>query len=238
VTPVPPVTVRPVVHTTDVPAWLAIFRVLGARILSADPLWTELELDRGRVTLSGLVHGAQEGEVVLGFETPDLTTYVEAVNPPPGMTVEPFSTQDYTSVRVVGRDGLDFLVDTTLAGGSVRDQPAAWVRAHWITPDVERTAEDVAALGPVPRARQENASCVGFDAERGVVLVQPSDGASAGVDISVEVRDVGAIRRLLADAGIAFETATGDRGEELRIPFPGRGDLFLAVVPSAAEEGP
>jgi hypothetical protein len=72
----PPLTVRPIVHTAHLSVWLDLFRALGPRTLTSDPMWTELQLDRGRVTLTILNRGAREGDVSLGSRPPTWTLSV------------------------------------------------------------------------------------------------------------------------------------------------------------------
>lgn len=232
---VPPVVVRPVVHTTDIPTWSSILQALGARTLSSDPLWTEVEFDRGRITLSGPVHGASDGEVVLGLETADLTAYAAALAAPdglpPGMTVEPYVTDDYSSLRVVARDGLDLLVDAELTGGSRPDAPESWVQAHWSTPNVHRAAEDLEALGFV-RAADSDVDAPDFDAWLGRVLVRPSAGRPSGWGLSIAVTDLDAARSRLLAADVLLDEADG--AGQFSVPFPGStGDSFTVVARGA-----
>jgi hypothetical protein len=177
---IPPLTVRPVVHTDYLAVWLGIFGALGAVALTADPMWTELQLDRGRVTLTALNRGAAEGDVSLGFETPGLGIYAASILPPDGMVVEKFVTEDYESLRVVGRDGTEFLIDERLAGPPLPEQAATAIRAVWVTSDVSRTAAELESLGLRRRLTQVNGRTIDLRAAEGDVLVHTSDGGPIG----------------------------------------------------------
>jgi hypothetical protein len=221
----PSLTVRPVVHTDHLAEWLAVFRALGAGTLSKDPMWTELQLDRGRVTLTALNRDATEGEVSLGFETPDLAAYGAAICPVDGMMVEPFVTEDYESLRVVGRDGMDFLVDELIPGPAVPVAAATSVRAVWLTPEVEQAARDLESLG-LRRTTAVDGPGIDLSAAEGDVLVRTSHGGPVAADVAVGVADLEAARRALLRAGIAHET--GDH--ELHVSIPGDGGGRLRIV--------
>ncbi|MBZ5736560.1 hypothetical protein [Nocardioides mangrovi] len=203
---IPPLTVRPVVHTAHLPVWMATLQALGAATISDDPMWTELQLGRGRVTLTELNRDAVEGEVSLGFETPDLAAYAARVRPPAGMVLEPFRTEGFESLRVVGRDGLEFLIDQTLGGGGNSvGSPAVSVHAMWITPDVERAAEDLKALGLRRRLSQGSGRVVDMQAGEGDVLVHISDGGPVDVDLALDVLDIESAHHALLNAQITHD---------------------------------
>jgi hypothetical protein len=79
-------------------------------------MWTELQLDRGRVTLTALNRGAAEGDVSLGFETPDLGVYAASVLPTDGMVVVT------SSPRTTSRCGSS--AATARTSSSTSDSPA------------------------------------------------------------------------------------------------------------------
>lgn len=226
---IPPLTVRPIVHTDHVDAWATILRCLGARTLTDDPMWTELELDSGRVTLSVLNRDAVEGEVVLGFETPDLEKYAAAVSPADGLAVTPFATDDYRSLRVVGRDGLEFLLDPELADETASPPqapglPRGRVRAVWRTPDSEATRVDLLRLGleEIPGDGND----VRLAAADGEVVVRAASSPPT-VDVEIVADDVTAAREALVAAGIA---GVVEQAPALHVPVPGT-DGHLVVRP-------
>lgn len=227
---IPPLTVRPIVHSAHLEEWLAIFRALGARTLTDHPLWTELELDLGRVTLSGLHDGVIEGEVSLGFETPSLEAYLAAVRPREGMTVERYTAEHGESIRVVGRDGLTFLVDERLPGGDLPEEPAAWVHALWITTDVAATAQDLESLGLRTRLTERNGRTTDLRAAEGDVLVHTNDGGPIGAGVAIDVTDLDAAHKALIDTGIGHDVIDEAHGRTLRVPFPGSPDNQLWIT--------
>ncbi|WP_085870644.1 MULTISPECIES: hypothetical protein [unclassified Nocardioides] len=227
---IPPLTVRPVVHTDHLAAWLEIFGTLGAVTLTADPMWTELQLDRGRVTLSALNRGAAEGDVSLGFETPDLEVYAASILPTDGMVVEKFVTEDYESVRLVSRDGTEFLIDKRIAGPPLPDQAVTSIRAVWVTSDVSRTAADLESLGLRRRLTQVNGRTVDLRAAEGDVLVHTSDGGPSGADVAVDVTDIQAAHKALMGADIAHDVIDETHGRTLQVPLPGGGDRTLWIA--------
>ncbi len=232
---VPPLTVRPVVHTAHPERWLGIFTALGARTLTEDPMWTELQLGRGRVTVSVLNRDATEGEVSLGFETPDLDLYLASARPTPGMVVEPFATESYRSLRVTGRDGMTFLVDEGPPGSAPSSSPTTSVHALWLTTDVEQTAQDLETLGLRRRLTQVNGRVVDLRAAEGDVLVHTSDGGPVGADVAVDVTDLDAAHKALLDAGVDHDVIDETHGRTLQVPLPGEGDRRLWVAMEDAD---
>lgn len=218
--PVPPLTVRPVVHTEGLPGWLAALHALGGRTLTDDPLWTEVELDNGRVTLTRLNRDALEGDVVLGFETPDLTSYADSLTGPVP-TWESCTTDDYTSLRVRAGDGLELLVDEPPVPAAPSPAGlAATVLAEWTTPDVGTVVRDLEALGLVPMVGQAGL----LQAGAGEVLVTQGDGVPR-VDLAVLVSDLDLTRTALDDAGIAYDAIDG----ALLVRPAGSGSLLRVV---------
>ena len=231
----PPLTVRPVIHTSHVAEWLAVFRALGADTLTTDPMWTEVQLHRGRVTLSVLNRGAREGEVSLGFEVPDLEAYAVAVVPADGVLVERFATEDYESLRVTGRDGLSFLIDQRPPGPPPSSEIVTSVHAAWITPDVERTAQDLESLGLHRRLTQINGRVIDLRAGEGDVLVHTSDGGPTEADVAVDVTDVTVAHKALIDAGIAHDVIDETHGRTLQVSLPGDDEKRLWITQEDAE---
>jgi hypothetical protein len=226
----PPLTVRPVVHTAYLPEWLALFRALGAATLSADPMWTELQLHRGRVTLTALNRDATEGEVALGFETPDLKAYAAAVIPADGMVVEPFITEDYESLRAVGRDGMELLIDEAPQVLRPAEVAGTSIRGVWVTPEVGRAAEDLESLGLRRRLTQVNGRTIDLRAVEGDVLVHTSDGGPVEADVAVDVADVEAAHKALIAADIAHDVIDETHGRTLQVALPGDRDARLWIA--------
>jgi hypothetical protein len=235
VTTVPNLTVRPVVHSAQLSEWLAIFEALGARTLSTDPLWTEVEFDQGRLTLSDLVHGATEGSVVLGFETGDLAAYAEAVHPPVGMTVEKYATEQYESLRIVSRDGFDFLIDQRLPGGRefAVPTPVSRVQVVWNSPAAGIAKEDLEALGLRQHVQDGPAHLFDMRAAEGSVTVQSLDHGRPFATVAIGVSDLDRARRALGDVGIPLSTRV-DVDRVLRVPTPGDNHSHLLVTAMGA----
>lgn len=226
---IPPLTVRPIVHTGHLDEWLTILRALGARTLSADPTWAEVELDRGRVALHGLFEGVREGEVALGFETPDLEAYAAAVLPMEGMTVERVAADHGDAIRVAGRDGLEFMIDARPAS----ELPATVTtsaRQLWITTKVADTAQDLESLGLRKRHTNVNGRTISMSAAEGEVLVHVADTGTIGATVSVDTTDLDAAHKALIDAGIGHDVIDETHGRTLRVPFPGRPDEDLWIA--------
>jgi hypothetical protein len=87
----PPITVRPILYTEHVDAYLHIFTALGMSTLMRTPGWTLVAGKAGRVAMHSTMSGRiEEGTVHLGFEVADLTAYAEAIAPTLAqMTVSP-----------------------------------------------------------------------------------------------------------------------------------------------------
>jgi len=234
---IPPLTVRPILHTEHADYYRTVFGALGARTLSDDPMWTELELDAGRVTITALNRDAVEGDVDLGFETPDLNAFLDAVTPTEGMTVERFVTDDAESVRVVGRDGLSFLVDASMPGGTPPGAPSAWIHGLWITTDVTKTAEDLEALGLRKRLTEVNGRTIDLRAAQGDVLVHTNDGGPIGATVAVDLADLDAAHKALIDAGIAHDVIDETHGRTLKVPMPGTDQMLWIGQPDPAPVG-
>lgn len=226
---IPPLTVRPIVFTDHKSDWLAIFRTLGARTLVDEEGWTEIELDRGRVAIHVRHPGQADGEVWLGFETPDLEAYVAAVRPMEQMTVERFTADHGESIKVVGRDGLEFLVDERMPGAELPEEPINWVHALWISTDVAATAQDLESLGLRKRLTERNGRTVDLRAAEGDVLVHTNDGGPISATVAVDTADLDAAHKALIDAGIEHDIIDETHGRTLRVPFPGSPDKQLWI---------
>jgi hypothetical protein len=198
-------------------------------------MWTELQLHRGRVTLTSPNRGSSEGEVSLGFETADLQAFEESLVPVEGMQIERFVTEDYTSLRVTGRDGLDFLIDQRPPGPALPNDPLTSIHALWITPDVERTAQDLESLGLRRRLTQINGRIIDLRAAEGDVLVHTSDGGATAADVAVDVTDITAAHKALIDADIAHDTIDETHGRTLQVPLPGLGERRLWIAQEDAD---
>jgi hypothetical protein len=226
-----PLTVRPIIHTQHVDEWTSILRAMGAVVLSDDPMWTELELGQGRITLTVLNRDAREGEVSMGFETPDLDDFARGMKASTSVRVERFVTEDYTSVRVVCRDGTDFLVDPQLDSGEVSpaDDPPAAVRAVWTTPDLASTVEDLAAAGLEVHHHGSGSASL-LRAASGEVLVRDGTGYPAEVAVSLTVDDLLRVRARLTAAGRDVAITLDDLGDGLRVSVPGSAAGSVTVV--------
>lgn len=227
---IPPLTVRPIVYTDHKPEWLAIFRALGARTLMDEDGWSEVELDRGRVALHHLYEGKAEGDVDLGFETADLEAYAAGVLPMEGMTVARATADHGETIRVVGRDGLAFLIDERPPGEPLPPAPTTSVCALWISTDVGATAQDLETLGLRKRLTNVNGRSINVSAAEGEVLVHTNDGGPIGATVAVDTTDLDACHKALIDAGIAHDVIDETHGRTLKVPFPGKPDAQLWVA--------
>jgi len=227
---IPTLTVRPILHTEHADYYRTLFGALGARTLTDDPMWTELELDRGRVTITALNRDAVEGDVDLGFETTDLDAFLGAVRPTDGMAVERFVTEDAESIRVVGRDGLSFLVDA-LIPSQASSGTDAWIEALWITTDVTKTAEDLETLGLSRRLTELNGRTVDLRADQGDVLVHTNDGGPIGATVAIRVASLDDAHKALIDAGIAHDVIDETHGRTLKVPMPGTDQMLWIEEP-------
>jgi hypothetical protein len=232
---IPPLTVRPIVHTDHKHEWLRIFRALGASVLIDEHDWTEIELDRGRVAFHRLFDGVQEGDVALGFEAHDVDTYSAAIRPMDGMKVERITADHGKSIMVVGRDGLQFLIDQRVPS-DIAANVTNWVQALWVTTDVPATAQDLETLGLQKWITERNGRTISLRAPEGDVLVHTNDGGPIGAGVAVNTTDLDACHKALIDAGATHDVIDETFGRTLKVPFPGAHEQMLWIA--QADEDP
>ena len=224
---VPPLTVRPVVHTDHLDTYLDLYRALGATVITRDPMWSEVTFGAGRIALHALFDGVAEGEVAFGFETTDLAAVAGSVTPPEGMRVALVQADHGTAVEVTGRDGLTFTVDER-PDASGPDN-GTWVKQLWVSPDVPRAAEDLRALGLALRLTETNGRTIDLSAAEGGVLVHHADEGRVGATYEIDVPDLDAAHKALLDAGFAHDVIDETHGRTLKVALPGT-DRPLWVV--------
>jgi hypothetical protein len=226
--------VRPILYTDQTEEWLAILRAVGMRVLSRSPGWTLVEGGAGRLALHRLFEGVGEGQAGLGFETADLSAYVDEVRAraPEGLSVELVDADHGRAVKVVGRDGMGFYVDSVEeVAEAVDERPAQLdsvvVRALWVSTDVQAAADDLVALGCRKRLTQENGRTVDLDATAGRVLVHVADGGEVGAVLALDYDgDLDVAHAALLAAGIHHDVIDETHGRTLKVPMPGRDDLL------------
>jgi len=222
---IPPLTVRPILHTEHTADWLRLLAALDAETVSSIPEWTEVELGLGgRLALHSCVAcelypDSREGGVDLGFETADLEAFVAAVTPTSGLTIELVDAPHGRAIRVVGRDGLAFYVDERPAGPTPARR-TSWVKQLWISTDVAGTAADLEALGLRTRWATTNGRGVELAAAEGGVLVHIADAGTVGATFELDVADLGAAHKALLDAGFAHDVIDETSGRTLKVTMP------------------
>lgn len=235
-TDAPPLTTRPLIFTAVPDAWATVLRALGGATLVHDGDWHVLRFGSGRVA----VHGVPDGDPLagaqrLGFETPDLAATAAAL----GL---PVVAEDHgRAVRVVGPDGLAFLVDAETpapaAGDAARTseppEPTA-VLPLWYSPDVAGAAAALEGLGLRRRIESDGGGWVDLVAPGGG-LHAAHEHAAPGVQVSFEHPDVRALADRLSQAGVAATVVDEAYGYSLRIPNPDAAAGAPALLAGAEE---
>jgi hypothetical protein len=150
--------------------------------------------------------------------------------------IERFTTQDFESLRVTGRDGMNFLIDQRLAGPPAPDHAVVSIHAVWVTPDVEQTTQDLESLGLQRRPTQTNGRVIDLRAAEGDVLVHASDAGPTEADVVVDVVDISAAHKALIAAGIAHDVIDETHGRTLQVPMPAGGEKKLWIAEE--DDGP
>lgn len=228
-----PLTVRPVVHTTRTPEWLALAHGLGAIEVVRHDGWSVVALGSGRLG----IHAADEeddGTWTLGFETPDLDAFVAEVADDvraAGGSIEPFVAGHGPSLHITGPDGLTFLVDSPEHPEiHARDSSLA-VAPLWMTAQVEDAARLLEALGLDRRTTSDSGAWVDLRAASGLQAVHADGDPGTSRGSATESRvvpgfehpDVGELASHLESAGITSRLIDESYSRTLRLDDPDGG---------------
>lgn len=216
---IPPLTVRPIVHTGHMTRYLELFGALGATVVTESEMWSEVAFGAGRIAVHGLLPATTEAEVALGFETPSVEGYAAALAGVTGPSVELHEADHGISVRVVGRDGLELLVDTRPDGPD--GAPGTLVRQLWVSTDVAATADDLESLGLTRRMTNVNGRTIDLRAAEGGTLVHVAEGGAVGATYELDVTDLNAAHKALLDAGFEHDVIDETWGRTLKVALPG-----------------
>lgn len=218
--PVPPLTVRPVVFTTTPAAWHALFDALGARPLVADGDWSVLALGSGRVA----VHAVGRGDQVrseLAFESPDLATTAAALADAGATLV---TDQDGPSVRLTGPDGLALRIDPLSPGegglAAAAGTEATTVAPLWVTARVPQAAASLRALGLRDRIASDSGVWVDLAAPAGGVAAVHEGPALPRAEVAFEHPDLDRLAARCAAAGLTADLVDESYGRSLRLARP------------------
>ncbi len=227
----PPITVRPILYTEHVDAYLHIFTTLGMSTLMRSPGWTLVAGGAGRVAMHSTMNGRiEEGTVHLGFEVTDLTAYAEAIAPAlahiDGLTAERVDANQGPAIKVTTREGVSFFIDSRPPGNGAEECNIV-VEPLWITTQVAQATEDFEALG-LTKVMSETSGHVDYlHATDGQLLTHGADWDWSGTLLALDCRgDIQAAHTALLAEGIKHDVIDETHGTTLKVPMPGTDETF------------
>jgi hypothetical protein len=222
----PRLTVRPILYTDHVDDYLTIFTALGMTTLLQSPGWTLVAGRAGRVAMHATMDGrVDEGTVHLGFETEDLTAYLdsitESIKPFKGLSAEVVKANQGPAVKVTTREGTSYFVDSRSPGAGPSDCPVV-VEPLWITKEVAQATDDFEALGLRKVMTNLDGRVAYLHAHDGQMLTHIADWGWTGTLMALDcVGDIQSAHAALLHAGVAHNVIDETHGSTLRVPMPG-----------------
>lgn len=201
--------VLPTRYTSALPDLRRLLLDLGLVPAEEGEGWAVLDSRSGRVRLRSAEKGsARDGTTVFGVEIRDPAEFARRTAQDGGQAALE-ETPAGARVRITGPDGFEFLAEPTAHAGRYTDaDPDLTVRLEWHTPDLERAAAALAAIGGRPRPQgllgpRESRE---FTAKNGGVLAAVRDAATS---VSLAFEYAGPAKELqprLALAGWRMDT--------------------------------
>ena len=229
-----PLTVRPIVFTTEPAGWLHLLDGLGARTVVDGRGWSVLALRAGRVAVHAV--GGDDplaGTTRLAFEVPDLDGFQHrhaAALEAAGATVESATAGHGRLLRVRAADGTELQVDPREPELGTPPATAPVVMPLWYSPDVATAQATLEALGLQPRISSDSGGWVDLAAPEGGGQHAAHYARRPGTQLSFEHDDVVALVAQLDLAGIAADVIDESYGRTAHISNPERPDEVEARV--------
>ncbi|WP_120522335.1 VOC family protein [Arthrobacter celericrescens] len=215
--------VRPIVFTSRPEAWEPLLAALGMIKTVDDGGRREFDAGSGRLALQQVSPGAAEdGSTVFGVEIGDPAEFARRTVAD-GTRADVVDTPHGATVQVTAEDGFSFFADKAAHGAVCADADTALaVVGVWLTPGVERAAQELRNIGARPR--RETPDGADFNAKNGGVLAVRAGDRPAGGGLECEYDgELDGLRERLASAGVAVRSEDG----VLLLATPDGGELVV-----------
>jgi len=223
--------VRPVHFTSRPDAWEPLLGALGMIKTVDDGGRREFDAGSGRLALQQVSPGAvEDGTTVFGVEIGEPAEFARRTVAD-GTRAEVIDTTHGTTVLVTAEDGFSFFADKAAHGAVCADADAALaVVGIWLTPGVERAAQELRNIGARPR--REAPGSADFSTKNGGILAVRAGGRPAGGGLEFEYDGgLDGLRERLAGAGVPVRDEAG----ALVVRTPDSGELVVRQGPEAAD---
>ena len=144
--------VRPIHSTSRPDAWEPLLGALGMIKTVDDGDRREFDAGSGRLALHRVPAGSlEDGTTVFSVEIGDPAEFARRTEAD-GTRAEIIDAPHGTAVRITAEDGFSFVADKAAHGAVCADaDPALAVVGVWLTPGVERSAQELRNIGARPR---------------------------------------------------------------------------------------
>ncbi|WP_115789497.1 VOC family protein [Arthrobacter silvisoli] len=221
--------VRPLHFTSRPEAWEPLLGALGMIKTVDDSGRREFDAGSGRLALQRVAAGSvEDGTTVFSVEIGDPAEFARRTVAD-GTRAEVIDTPHGTAVQVTAEDGFSFVADKAAHGAVCADADTALaVVGVWLTPGVERAAEEMRNIGARPR--RETPDGADFSTKNGGILAVRSGGQAAGGGLEFEYDGgLDGLRERLVSAGVVVR----DDGGALLVATPDGGEFAVREAPSA-----
>ncbi len=224
--------VRPIHFTARPDAWEPLLAALGMIKTVDDGDRREFDAGSGRLALHRVsedrttADSGGGGTTVFSVEVGDLAEFARRTMAD-GTRAEVIDAPHGTTVQVTAEDGFTFLADKAAHGAVCADaDPALAVVGIWLTPGVERAAQELRNIGARPRL--ETPDGADFSTKNGGILAVRSAPRtqSGGLEFEYDAGLEG-LRERLAGAGVPVR----DEGGALLVATPDGGELVVRQGP-------
>jgi len=220
--------VRPIHFTSRPEAWEPLLGALGMIKTVDDDDRREFDAGSGRLALHRVPAGsAEDATTVFGVEIGDPAEFARRTEAD-GTRAEVIDAPHGTTVRITAQDGFSFLADKAAHGAVCADaDPALAVVGIWLTPAVERSAQELRNIGARPR--RETPDAADFSTKNGGILAVRAGSRPAGGGLEFEYDGgLDGLRERLAGAGVPVR----DEGGALLATTPDGGELVVRQGPN------
>lgn len=220
--------VRPIVYTSKMDEFAALFTALGLDLANDDDGWQVFNAGSGRVALHSIAtKDFGDNTVFLGFEVGDVEEFTRRTVSA-GTRADIIDADHGRAAQITAPDGLVFVADagprTVPSPGA---DPALAVAPTWYCADTSSAVKVLKDIGARPRISSNAGVWTDFTAKNGG-LVAVHGGEATSVELSFEYDgDVTVLEQRLARSGFASTLIDENYGRSLRLPNPHGGEIWI-----------